>query len=120
MDHAAAARPAVDAGFLGYLTTIGRSSGLPRTTPTGFVQLDDGTVLVNAGDPDNHWSRNLLVDPRCRFETVGRTRDYLARELTGDERDDAIARLAGRYPGSMPTSHGRPFALELVVDATEG
>jgi len=119
MDHAAAARPAVDAGLLGYLTTTGRSSGLPRTTPTGFFLLDERTVLVNAGDPDNHWSRNLLMDPRCRFETGGRTGDYLARELTGDERDDAIARLAGKYPRSMPTAGGRPFALELIVDATE-
>jgi deazaflavin-dependent oxidoreductase (nitroreductase family) len=83
------------------LTTTGRRSGQPRTTPLMYVP--DGqrllVIAANAGaaaDPD--WYRNLVADPHVRVEVGPQEHAATAAPLEGDERDGAFARICARYP----------------------
>jgi deazaflavin-dependent oxidoreductase (nitroreductase family) len=79
------------------LETQGRRSGRPRTTPVGFVELSDGSLLVAAGDPFTQWARNLMIDPQCRATREGQTHQYQAEPLTGSDHHEAVASLILRY-----------------------
>ncbi|MGV9315327.1 nitroreductase/quinone reductase family protein [Streptomyces sp. NPDC003691] len=78
------------------LTTTGARTGLPRTTPVGYLPDGDGRVLVIAsagGAPGNPaWYHNLVASPRVNVETGVFTYDADAVVLTGEERDRAFAR----------------------------
>jgi deazaflavin-dependent oxidoreductase (nitroreductase family) len=86
------------------LTTTGRRSGSPRTSP--IMYLDDGTgrwlvFASKAGaDTDPDWFRNLEADPEVTVE-IGERPDVAARAvvLSGDERDRWFAEQVRRYPG---------------------
>jgi deazaflavin-dependent oxidoreductase (nitroreductase family) len=55
------------------LTTTGRKSGLPRTTPLNFIMVD-GTYVVAAGwGTRADWYQNLLADPEVVVQ-VGKRR----------------------------------------------
>ena len=83
------------------LTTIGRKSGQPRTTPV--LYLRDGTDIVvvasKAGLP-NHplWYLNLEANPNVEVEVDGRKMAMLARRATEDEKQRLWPRLVERYP----------------------
>jgi deazaflavin-dependent oxidoreductase (nitroreductase family) len=83
------------------LTTIGRRSGLPRTTPMMFVR-DGHRVLViasNAGAPRHpEWYRNLVVNPTVTVEVDGLTYSATAAPLRGDEYTATFARIQEQYP----------------------
>ena len=79
------------------IETIGRTSGRPRRTAIGFVLRDDGSLAVAATDPDTHWARNLLAEPRCRVRDEHGWRECVAIPLEGDEHDRAIVGLVLRY-----------------------
>jgi deazaflavin-dependent oxidoreductase (nitroreductase family) len=69
------------------LTTTGRKSGLPRTTPMPFFR--DGARLVIVGsnggaDGDPLWWKNLQSDPVGEVE-IGRDRLKVRAALASDE-----------------------------------
>jgi len=83
------------------LTTIGRRSGLPRTTPMMFIPDGDRILVVasNAGAPRHpDWYRNLVVNPSVTVERDGATYAATAVPLTGNDRDETFDRIAQRYP----------------------
>jgi deazaflavin-dependent oxidoreductase (nitroreductase family) len=86
-----------DWGRVVLLETIGRKSGRARTTPVGFVEQQDGSLLVAANDDYTHWAQNLLVHPRCRVTREGRTLEYLAEPLAGPDHQAAVTALILRY-----------------------
>lgn len=106
------------------LTTTGRRSGQPRTTP--LVRLDlDGTPVVIASNfgRESHpaWSLNLLADPNATIEVDGETRTVVARQLDADERERTWPQAIRLWPGYQTyrdTTEGvrdiRMFALEPV------
>lgn len=83
------------------LTTVGRRTGLPRTTPMMFHRYR-GRLLVmasNAGAakrPD--WYLNLVAHPRVTVETSDATYDAEAKTLTGGDRAAAWGDLVRSYP----------------------
>ncbi len=83
------------------LTTIGRKSGQPRTTPV--LYLRDGTDIVvvasKAGLP-NHplWYLNLEANPNVEVEVDGRKMAMLARRATEEEKQRLWPGLVERYP----------------------
>lgn len=104
------------------LTTTGRRSGQPRTTPLARLDLD-GTPVVIASNfgRESHpaWSLNLLADPHAVVEEHGRSRDVLARQLDPDEQDRVWPQAIALWPGYQTyrdTTAGvrdiRMFALE--------
>ena len=84
------------------LTTTGAKSGVERTLP--LVALPDGERMViiasNYGQQRNPgWYHNLRADPRAKLTFEGVTRDVVARELEGEERERHYARGIEIYPG---------------------
>jgi deazaflavin-dependent oxidoreductase (nitroreductase family) len=86
------------------LTTTGRRTGVPRTSP--MMYLDDGTgrwlvFASKAGaDTDPDWFHNLRANPEVTVE-IGDRPQVKARAvvLEGEERDRWFAEQASRYPG---------------------
>ena len=79
------------------LETRGRTSGRPVEVAVGYVEDDDGSLLVAAGADDADWARNLLADPGC-VATVGDDRwEGVAELLEGAEANRAIRELILRY-----------------------
>jgi deazaflavin-dependent oxidoreductase (nitroreductase family) len=99
-------------GWTGMLTTRGRRSGRDRTVPMGFVEEEDGTILIGTGLARPAWALNLREDGRCRFQTAGLETVYQALELHGDEAGRARRRLRQRYGGmSAYDDPGPAFVL---------
>jgi deazaflavin-dependent oxidoreductase (nitroreductase family) len=83
------------------LTTVGRRTGLDRTTPMMYIRLDGRLHVVasNAGAvADPQWYRNLVAEPRVRVEIGDEAYAAIARPLAGAERDAAFARIVADYP----------------------
>jgi deazaflavin-dependent oxidoreductase (nitroreductase family) len=70
------------------LTTTGRTSGEPRTTPLiHAVDGDRWVVIASAGGADEHpsWYKNLEADPEATIEVKGDTIPVVAVRAEGDE-----------------------------------
>jgi deazaflavin-dependent oxidoreductase (nitroreductase family) len=83
------------------LTTRGRKTGRPRSTPVAYFR--DGTSFVisaaNAGlDRPPAWWLNLQARPDTTVEVPGERRAVRARAATGEERDRLWAKFRD-YPG---------------------
>ena len=68
------------------LTTVGRKSGLGRTTPVGYFPGNDGSYLIvasNMGAERNPaWYHNLAANPdKVRIETAGKSLVVTAEQL---------------------------------------
>ncbi|AKS32284.1 nitroreductase family deazaflavin-dependent oxidoreductase [Mycolicibacterium goodii] len=86
---------------VGILTTIGRKSGEPRDIPLLYLQEGRRIVLVasqggRATDP--MWYRNLLANPKVRFQTKSEKLVLVARDATDAERDEYWPKLDAMYP----------------------
>lgn len=73
-----------------FLTTTGRKTGQPRTTP--LLYLDDGSrwvvVASNAGaDWEPGWWLNLRAGSPAHVDLAGRTTAVRGTEIQGDERE---------------------------------
>ncbi len=83
------------------LTTVGRRSGEPRTAALQYLSHGRGWAVIasHAGD-DRHpaWWLNLATDPAASVTRRGRSVRVRARETTGAERDELLARFAAIDP----------------------
>jgi deazaflavin-dependent oxidoreductase (nitroreductase family) len=119
------------------LTTTGRKSGEPRTTPLLFVRdrngrdrdgrdRDDLIVIASYGGSDEHpqWWRNLLAKPEAEAQVFGERRDVVAHEATGDERQRLWRRITMLYPVyrfyESRTSREIPVVVLRPAPNTEG
>ena len=71
------------------LTTKGRTSGEPRTTP--LISAEDGdryVIVASKGGAPEHpgWYRNLEQDPNVELQVLGEVFPARARTAEGDER----------------------------------
>jgi F420H(2)-dependent quinone reductase len=83
------------------LTTVGRKTGMPRTTPMMFVREDERIFVIasNAGAPkDPQWYRNLIADPSVTVELPGQEFTARATPLDGADYDRTWAMIKERYP----------------------
>jgi deazaflavin-dependent oxidoreductase (nitroreductase family) len=83
------------------LTTTGARTGRPRTLPV--LALPDGRDLIliasNFGRPRHPaWYHNLRAHPHATIVTAGVSRELVARELCGTERDRCYARAEAIFP----------------------
>jgi deazaflavin-dependent oxidoreductase (nitroreductase family) len=100
--------------FVLLLTTRGRKTGLPRTTPLVYERLGDEYHVASARGPMADWYRNIQSDPRVevrvgrrRFRGLGeavtdavRIADFLERQMARSPRlFGAILRAEGIPPG---------------------
>jgi deazaflavin-dependent oxidoreductase (nitroreductase family) len=83
------------------LTTTGRRSGEPRTSPMMYVRLDGRLHVIasNAGAVAHPaWYLNLAAEPRVHIEIGADSYDATATPLTGAERGAAWARIVADHP----------------------
>jgi F420H(2)-dependent quinone reductase len=99
------------------LTTIGRSSGEPRTVPLPYFTYDGRTFVVASfagGDKHPLWFLNLRARPEVTVQ-IGRHRDPArAVELTGAERDGIWGRLTADWPRYRLYQAGTARTIPLV------
>lgn len=84
------------------LTTIGAKTGKERTVPV--LGLQDGEkwiVVASNWGRDTHpaWYHNLKANPEVELTYRGETGQYVAREVTGEERDEYWTRVGEVNPG---------------------
>lgn len=110
------------------LTTRGRRSGLPRTTPLSAFPLGAGSsagsppagalVLVasDGGRPQHpQWYRNLLADPDVVVQ-LGRTPVRMrARMATDGEREELWPRVVAAYRGYADYQGRTERRIPLVI-----
>ena len=83
------------------LTTIGRKSGKPRTTPLLYLRDGDELVIVaSKGGMPHHplWYLNLSDNPQVTVEIEGKQAEMVARQATAAEKDRLWQRLVKMYP----------------------
>jgi deazaflavin-dependent oxidoreductase (nitroreductase family) len=71
------------------MTSVGARTGTLRKTALMRVEHDGRyAVVASLGGAAKHpvWYYNLKADPRVELQDGGTKRDYLAREVTGDEK----------------------------------
>ena len=83
------------------LTTVGRRSGEPRTSPMMYVEGEDGLLVIasnNGAATDPEWYLNLNADPAVTVEVPGRTYQAQATPLTGADYEREWARIKQAFP----------------------
>ena len=83
------------------LTTTGRKSGRPHTTPMVYTRDGDRLLVYasKAGAPSHpDWYLNLVADPRVVVEVGPERYEAIATPLEGEERDREFAAQAERRP----------------------
>lgn len=83
------------------LTTTGRETGEPRTTPLLFLRDGrDLIVIASYGGSEEHpqWWRNLLAHPEAEAQVFGERRRVVAHEAAGEERARLWRRITMLYP----------------------
>lgn len=99
------------------LTTIGRRSGEPRTSPLMFHRDGDRMVVIASylGAPRHpQWYLNLVAEPRVRVELDTEAYDAVATPLTGDDRDRMWAELKRHYPFFADHEASTPRTIPVV------
>lgn len=98
-----------------YLTTIGRTSGEPRTIEIWFGS--EGATLYLLTREHAHWLRNLLKQPAATVRIADREFNVTGR-IVNDPGEDALARrlLLAKYEGDL-AEWGRT-ALPVALDAS--
>jgi deazaflavin-dependent oxidoreductase (nitroreductase family) len=76
-----------------YLTTTGRTSGLPREIEIWFVEADGKYYILAEKFHDAHWVRNIEQNPRVQVRVGDRRFEATARALHR-ERDAGAWRIA--------------------------
>jgi F420H(2)-dependent quinone reductase len=100
------------------LTTTGRKSGRPRTTPLCFLPDGDALVVVgsNGGmDWFPAWWLNLLDQPRATVEVGRERRAVLARRATPDEHARLWAEITAIAPGYLKYRQRTRREIPLVL-----
>jgi deazaflavin-dependent oxidoreductase (nitroreductase family) len=99
------------------ITTRGRKSGEPRTTPIALIEIE-GRRWVSSPYGDVNWVRNLRASGEATV-TVGRKREAVtAIELSNEERIAFFRDRMGPYVRRIPLGLGR-FMIGTVLGAGE-
>ena len=106
------------------LTTTGRISGLPRTTPLQYEKMKGNYYLGSANGENSDWVRNLLIDPRVKLR-VGKAEFAGTAEVIRDREQlaDFLAYRLRRHPIMLPLIFkmdgvsARPDRQELLAYA---
>jgi deazaflavin-dependent oxidoreductase (nitroreductase family) len=84
------------------LTTTGARTGLPRTHVVLGMPDGERMIVVASNYGRQHhpaWYHNVIVHPVATIEMGGVTREVVARDLKGEERERYYRRAVDIYPG---------------------
>ncbi len=100
------------------LTTIGRISGEPRTTPTLYLRDGDRVILPASfgGRAENpNWYRNLKKNPSVEVQIRAERLQLSARDATDDERARYWPPLIRIYPPYRAYRDATDRVIPMVV-----
>jgi deazaflavin-dependent oxidoreductase (nitroreductase family) len=100
------------------LTTTGRRSGRPHTTPVVYTPDGDRLlVYASKGGAPTHpdWYLNLVAEPRVVVEVGGDRYEAIATPLEGAERDRLFAEHAARWPAFAEYQAGTSRVIPVVA-----
>jgi len=83
------------------MTSVGSRTGKLRKTPLMRVEKDgEYAVVASLGGAPKHpvWYHNLKQNPHVELQDGPVKRDYLAREVTGEEKAEWWDRAVAAYP----------------------
>lgn len=83
------------------LTARGRRSGVARTTPLMYFEIDGRIVVAatnNGRDRDPAWAGNLRANPEASVQLGSRRMRVHAREAEGEERRRLWAVMTAEHP----------------------
>jgi deazaflavin-dependent oxidoreductase (nitroreductase family) len=106
------------------LTTTGRKSGEPRTTPLIYAQDGDRYVIVasKGGAPEHPgWYENLAKDPNVELQVKDEVFPARARTAEGDERERLWRKANGVWPhyDEYQTKTGREIPVVVLERASD-
>lgn len=109
------------------LTTVGAQSGKLRKTPLMRVKHNgEYAVVASLGGAPKHpvWYYNLKKDPHVELQDGLVKRDYLAREITGEEKAVWWERAVAAYPDyadyQKKTTRQIPVFVLTAMDDGQG
>jgi deazaflavin-dependent oxidoreductase (nitroreductase family) len=100
------------------LTTVGRVTGRPSTTPLTGIPDGDRVVLIasDGGKPQHpHWYRNLVVNPEVVVQRGPTEHRMRARTATPEERELLWRRAVGLYRGYAAYQSRTDRVIPVVV-----
>jgi F420H(2)-dependent quinone reductase len=100
------------------ITTTGRKTGQPRTTPTLYLRDGDLVILpASFGGRDRNpmWYRNLRENPKVHVQIRREHLDMIARDATDEERQRYWPRLIQIYPPYKVYREATDRVIPLVV-----
>ena len=100
------------------LTTTGRRSGQPRTTPLTYFDVDEGIAIVasNGGeDRPPRWWLNLQAHPRASIERRGERTSVVARQASPAEHARLWPLITGIHPGYAAYARRTARPIPVVV-----
>ena len=100
------------------LTTTGRSSGRPRTTPLQSLKDGENIIVIasNGGHKvDPHWCLNLRREPEATLRIGGRDQRVHAEEAVGDERERLWTKALKQFPGYAGYEETAERQLPVVI-----
>ncbi len=102
------------------LTTVGRRSGKPHTTPVGFIDVDGQLAVAAAnGGSDQHpdWFLNVQHNHDVLIEVPGASIPSVATIAQGGERSALLQALTESLPGMSDHVGGTSRDIPVVVFA---
>ena len=100
------------------LTTTGRKSGEPRTTPLIYAEDGDRYVIVasKGGAPDDPgWYKNLSQDPDVELQVLDEVFPARARTAEGEERDRLWAKMNEVWPHYAEYAEKTDRTIPVVI-----
>jgi len=100
------------------VTTTGRKSGRPRTTPTLYLADGDRVILpasFGGRDSDPAWYLNIESNPEVHVQIRERQLDLTARDATEDERKRYWPMLIKMYPPYRGYRQAADRVIPMVV-----
>jgi deazaflavin-dependent oxidoreductase (nitroreductase family) len=100
------------------LTTTGRSSGEPRTTPLIYGRSGEDYLIVasNGGSPEPPaWFRNLSAQPEVEVQVLADRFRARARVATADEKPAMWEEMVGHWPPYEDYQHRTDREIPVVV-----
>jgi deazaflavin-dependent oxidoreductase (nitroreductase family) len=83
------------------LTTTGRTSGEPRSTPLIYREHNGAYLVVashGGADIAPNWYRNLRADPHVKVQVLADRFDAVARDATPEEKPALWRKMAEVWP----------------------
>ena len=100
------------------LTTVGRKSGEPRTTPLIYAPHDDGYMVVaskGGSDEPPAWYLNLSEDPEVDVQVKGDRFKARARTATAEERPEMWKTMLAEWPHYDAYQESTSREIPIVV-----